>query len=412
MENSGFDKAAFNSMIRAYAEAGYPFDFATVESYEEFAAAYPPTTKRELRAMSSALLAGGLLRSCYVIATSGSTEPPVIMGSRILHTTHEDSYPHHARQLLQTHVFSSGDIAANLLTPGCFGQNYEGMSRVLEAVGATILPVGRMETMGDPGTMLGVMSAFNTNTIVGSPTGIIQLARLAEEHDVVLPIRKIVFMGEAFHEGKRPYLQRVWPGCRIYSVYGASELGFVGVNTPEMAAREHIVLSRWFFLEVAADGELLVTDLKTPMLPILRYRIGDRARLVQREDGPRLVLDGRCDGKFSLGGVRVDVGQIREVLRGLDCETEDMQITLSTDTRGRDVVRVATGIATLEGSRRLESAIARIPALGAAVSRGVSVIEVTGDPERYCNARGKTPVLRDLREEGAGLAPATEDVGP
>ncbi|GFE51610.1 hypothetical protein So717_33630 [Roseobacter cerasinus] len=404
MQHSGFDAQKFNAMIGAYQAAGYPFDLAPVQSYEDFTATYAPSTKADLRKMSDALVAGGHLTGCYVVATSGSTEPPVIMGSRILHGATEDSYPYQARQLLEEHIFGSGDIAANLLTPGCFGQNYEGMSRVLEAVGATILPVGRMETMDDPATLLELLSTFGVNTLVGSPTGIIQLAHLAETRGVALPVRKVVFMGEAFHASKRSYLREVWPGCDIYSVYGASELGFVGVNTPTQAEREHIILSQWFFFEVDADGALLVTDLKSPMLPILRYRIGDRAQLVAHEAGPRLRLDGRCDSNFSLGGARVGVGQIRRRLETQGCLVDDLQITLSTDALGRDVLQLACTGLDAPFAARCESAVLGIPAIAAAVGRGVCSLHLTGAAERHHTARGKTPLLHDRRETHREMA--------
>lgn len=47
------------------------------------------------------------------------------------------------------------------------------------------------------------MILINANVLVGSPTGIIQVAQAAERLDVDLAITKIVFVGEAFHLGKR-----------------------------------------------------------------------------------------------------------------------------------------------------------------------------------------------------------------
>ncbi|WP_165929080.1 AMP-binding protein [Shimia isoporae] len=385
-------------MIRYYGEANYPFDLPSVDCYETFVSQYQPTSKDDLRAMSQALISAGHLTGCYVVATSGSTEAPVIMGSKILHGATEDSYPYQARMLLEEHIFSATDVAANLLTPGCFGQNYEGMCRVLEAIGATILPVGKMETMDDPKTLLSLLSTFECNTIVGSPTVLIQLAHLCLSEGVNLPIRKAVFMGEALPVSKRRFLGSIWPGLRILSVYGASELGFIGVNTPELPEREHIVLSKWFFFEIDADGSLLVTDLKCPMLPIIRYRIGDRARLVTHEVGPRLVLDGRCDRNFSLGGKRVNIAEILEVMKSQDQAVDDLQITLSTDTDGRDIIKVACSSIAAVDETRCREAVSEIPAIKVAVSRRICAVEVTGEHARFQNARGKIPILRDIRE--------------
>ncbi|WPX15905.1 hypothetical protein RHM58_17485 [Pseudomonas sp. 10S4] len=140
---TSFDIEKFNKMIGEYAEQGYPLDLPTVTGYDDFVHKYPPLSKKALMQVSDTLIDAGKLQHCYVISTSGTTSAPLVLASRIFQRVTEDSYPYQVRGFMAEHVFCAEDTVVNLLTAGCLGYNYEGMCRMLEPIGSTVLPVGR-----------------------------------------------------------------------------------------------------------------------------------------------------------------------------------------------------------------------------------------------------------------------------
>ncbi|WP_315338156.1 hypothetical protein [Pseudomonas grimontii] len=174
----------FNEMVGGYADQSYPMEMPEVTSYEDFALKYPPVDKQGLMAVSDKLILADKLKNCYVISTSGTTSRPLVLASRIFRDITENSYPYQIRGFMAEHVFCENDTVVNLLTAGCLGYNYEGMCRLLEPIGSTVLPVGRPDIMNNMPYLLETMARFNTNVLVGSPTGIIQIAQAAENLNI------------------------------------------------------------------------------------------------------------------------------------------------------------------------------------------------------------------------------------
>lgn len=401
---TSFDVEKFNNMVGEYAEQSYPMDMPQVTGYDDFVQKYPPINKQALMAVSDKLIQANKLKNCYVISTSGTTSAPLVLASRIFQRVTEDSYPYQIRGFMAEHVFCVDDTVVNLLTAGCLGYNYEGMCRLLEPIGSTLLPVGRPDVMNNMPSLLGTMTRFKANVLVGSPTGIIQIAQAAEKLDVDLAITKIVFVGEAFHLGKREFIQTLWPKAQFYSLYGATELGFAAVNTPAMVPHHHLILSDWFFIEQTDAGELLVTDLKAPVVPIIRYRIGDVGEVIQSADNQYYLKIGqRVAEEFSLGGHRISLTQVEQALIAAGLSAEAFQVKLSTTDAGKDCVTVLIDVEQLAIdaylTARLEEQLFNIPKLKEAVARGVAVVKWGSSADFSYNPRGKLNRLLESRNQ-------------
>ncbi|PRA27253.1 AMP-binding protein [Pseudomonas poae] len=392
----------FNAMVGMYAEQSYPMEMPKVTSYEDFALKYLPVDKLGLMSISDKLVLADKLTSCYVISTSGTTSRPLVLVSRIFRDVTENSYPYQVRGFMAEHVFCENDTVVNLLTAGCLGYNYEGMCRLLEPIGATVLPVGRPDVMNNMPHLLRTMARFKANVLVGSPTGIIQIAQAAESLSIDLLITKIVFVGEAFHPSKREFIQRLWPRAEFYSLYGATEFGFAAVNTPSMMAHNHLILSNWFFIEQASSGELLVTDLKSPVVPIIRYRIGDIGEIIQEDcDKFYLKVGSRAAEEFSLGGHRISLKLVEQALIASGVSIETYQVKLSIVEGGKDCLTIILDMEDSKINRaftmNLERCLLSISRLREAVIRGVSVIEWRGREQFIYSPRGKLNRLLDSR---------------
>lgn len=102
-----------------------------------------------------------------------------------------------------------------------------------------------------------------------------------------------------FSDVKRYAVLKAFPDMQIYSLYGHSETGFIGVNTSACNYSYHHLLSDFFFIELTEKKEILVTDLTNPLIPLFRYYVGDIGELIENgcECGnptPVLFLKGRC----------------------------------------------------------------------------------------------------------------------
>lgn len=401
---TAFPVDKFNQMVMGYISEDYPGSLQTVTDYQGFIDAYPVMDKSALAASGRQLLAAGKMQGCYVVSTSGTTRSPVILANKFLQGVTENSYPYQVRQAMAEHVFSANDVVANLLTAGGLGNSYEGMCRLLENIGVTILPVGRPDTLSNNALLLDLLERFSADVLVGSPSGIVQVAQAALSAGVSLPIRKIVFVGEAFHLSKRKFVSEQWPQASFYSIYGATELGFAAINTPQMSAGHHLVLSDWFFVEVSEQGELLVTDLKAPVVPLIRYRIGDYGELfsVSGDAAYYLSIGDRVEEEFSLGGHKIRLDLVRKQLTAAGVDATYCQVTLKSVELGRDRVEVALDLPASEVGQSLQahvaSVLSQIPKLSEALRRGVAELSVVGREHFQFNARQKLPSLRDERQ--------------
>jgi indoleacetate--lysine synthetase len=187
-------------------------------------------------------------------------------------------------------------------------------------------------------------------------------------------------------------------------LYGATELGFAAVNTPAMEPHQHLILSDWFCVEQTEAGELLVTDLKAPVVPIIRYRIGDVGELTQGEDNRYYLKIGqRVAEEFSLGGHRISLTLIEQALLAADLPSEAFQVRLSTTDAGKDCVTVLVdvepSVMSGAGAARLEAQLLHIPKLKEAVTRGIAVVKWANNADFSYNPRGKLNRLLDHRNQ-------------
>lgn len=406
--HSNFDPARFNAMVRAYAESDVPGAFREVSGYNEFCTTYPLTSRDSLRAVSGYLVQEHDLSDCYVVSTSGTTGEPLMLVNRIWRDASDGSYPLQFFEYLLANVFAPGDVVANLCFPGGLGLLYEGMCKVLEPMGLTILPIGRMDSFSNDRAHFEMFRRLGLNTLVGSPSSIAEFARAAHAQDIHLDIDKLVFSAESFHASKREFVTTLWPQARFFSLYGATEFGLACVGTPNHAPGHHHVFEDWFFFEAGTDGSLYVTDLKGPLVPIIRYRIGDRGSLVIGKDGAtQLVLGGRCDSSFNFAGALLKYESICERIRTApipdSARGADIQLILHSTAGGKDVLTIVLDHGFAEDdetSRGVWNAVHDIRDIREDIGRGVVELQVRDRSNFHLTRRSKRPDVVDLRDCG------------
>jgi phenylacetate-CoA ligase len=274
----------------------------------------PPLTRAELRTHFAALTAEDAdLRRCRINASGGSTGEPV----RVL----EDAGAH------------AWNAAAKLLFDGWSGYR-PGMRRAVLWTSQHEVPSLRLRPkLGrwlrgerwvdvlrlheeDLRAAAAALAAFRPRQILAFADRLYEIARLIETGRVPpIPVDSLMVSSCPCTPHMRAVIERAF-AAPLYDRYGSRELGAVaGERTPGgglLVAPTHLV-------EVLRPdgspappgevGELVVTHLVNRVLPLIRYRIGDRAAW-RTTDDPWPVLtriEGRAGDVFrAMDGAAVD----------------------------------------------------------------------------------------------------------
>lgn len=149
--------------------------------------------------------------------------------------------------------------------------------------------------------------------IVGYTQSLYEIARAARRRRLQLvPPGSIVITAETLHEFMRTEIEEVF-GAPVYNRYGSREFGDIAAECPEARTLHvlpwtcyvEIVDNNGHLLPAGEEGEVVITSLANQSMPLIRYRIGDRAALLPDgrcacgRGGQRLAaVAGRSDGIF------------------------------------------------------------------------------------------------------------------
>lgn len=166
-----------------------------------------------LNELTRHLLDSNYLTGCTFSISSGTSNNYKLLSQRIWRSITPDSYPSQlVRMLIQNNVFNQEDIVANLFSAGGMSTLYDGFNRILEACKTTILPIGRLNTFSQQKFLfLDYMSRTKVNTLIGTPSSIVQCAKLSQEANKSIPIKKIIYTGEMFSCTKELYVHSIFP---------------------------------------------------------------------------------------------------------------------------------------------------------------------------------------------------------
>jgi phenylacetate-coenzyme A ligase PaaK-like adenylate-forming protein len=131
---------------------------------------------------------------------------------------------------------------------------------------------------------------------------------------VTLPhLRKVLWLGEAWHPQMDEDLEIVAPNARRWGMFGSTETWVVGTNTPDCPADVFHTLPEQL-VHVGADRLLDFTTLNPDMLnPVLRYQTGDAGEFVAcpcGRPGRAMRVLGRRDSVVQVRGLGLHVDEI------------------------------------------------------------------------------------------------------
>lgn len=142
---------------------------------------------------------------------------------------------------------------------------------------------------------ISILNAKKPKLIVAYADAVYNLARFAKRENLEVHRQNaVVTSAGMLHPFMRQEIENVFQ-CRVFNRYGTTEFGTIACERPE---HEGLWIPPWtIYLEIVDDrgnpvpngteGNLLVTSLSNYAMPLIRYRVGDRAVLSSRTTGKR-----------------------------------------------------------------------------------------------------------------------------
>jgi phenylacetate-CoA ligase len=220
------------------------------------------------------------------------------------------------------------DIVQNAYGYGLFTGGL-GFHAGAEWIGATVVPLSG----GNTKRQVQLLQDFGSTVLCCTPSYALLLAEVAGEEGVAvttLPLRLGFFGAEPWSEQMRVTIEQRL-GITAFDHYGLSEIIGPGV-AGECHVRQGLHINEDHFLPEIIDptsgerlpdgeeGELVLTCLTKEALPLLRYRTGDRTRLLRapcpcgRTTVRMAKVLGRTDDMITVRGVNLFPSQVEAAL--------------------------------------------------------------------------------------------------
>ncbi len=179
--------------------------------------------------------------------------------------------------------------------------------------GCRVISVGSV-TQEEYADWLGFFADREVTAIGGTPSVLrLWFARARAEGMSLPALRKVLWLGEAWHPQLDDDLAAVAPQAQRWGMFGSTETWVVGTNTPDCAVDTFHTLPEQL-VHVGDDAVLDFTTLNPDMLnPVLRYQTGDAGELVACPCGrpdPAMRILGRRDSVVQVRGLGLHVDDI------------------------------------------------------------------------------------------------------
>ena len=195
-------------------------------------------------------------------------------------------------------------------------------ARLLPGVGAGALPHNQIQLIDKAGV----------TAMLALPSLFLQVAELGKQYGIDLrktKLQKVLFVGEPWTESLRRKMEGEW-GVKFYDVYGSSELPGRGGECMERNGIH--VFTDFSLLEIVdpetgevlppgEEGEIVITNLGSEAIPLIRYQTGDVAAMLPYEicpcgrTHPRISrIKGRVAHIIRVKGVKLLPYDIEELI--------------------------------------------------------------------------------------------------
>ena len=223
------------------------------------------------------------------------------------------------------------DILQITLNPGLanWGRDYKSGA---EAIEASVIPHTPMSVE----KKVMVLMDYRTSVLITTPASARQLADYVKKEDInttAMGLKTLILVGEAVDPETRGLLEDQL-GVTVWTHYGLSEVPGPAIAF-ECETHEGLHVNEDHFLPEIVDpvsgevlpedrfGELVLTTLTTRAFPLIRFKTGDRARIIREvcscgRQLRRIEWTGeRVDDLLNIDGVKVHTRQMQVAIESL-----------------------------------------------------------------------------------------------
>jgi phenylacetate-CoA ligase len=269
------------------------------------------------------------LRDIVRIHTApGTTHNPTVSGYTPQDLSHWQSI---LARALQASGVTAHDILQITLNPGLsnWGRDYK---HGAEAIEASVIPHTPMAIE----KKLMVLRDYKTSVLITTPSLALQVANYVLKNEIntnIFELKTLIIVGEAISTDDHRFLEETLH-VSIWSHYGLSEVPGPAIAF-ECEAHEGLHINEDHFLPEIVDsetgnvvpegefGELVLTTLTTRAFPLIRFKTGDRARIIKTRCSCgrklcRIDWQGeRTDDLINIDGVKVHKKQIQLTIQAM-----------------------------------------------------------------------------------------------
>lgn len=235
---------------------------------------------------------GGQIERVVSVCSSGTTGPP----KRIFFSKEDQELTIDFFQHGMLNLAGPGDRIMILLPGHAPGSVGDLLRIALDRMKAYPLPYG---LVCEPEEAIQKALQGKANVMVGIPVQLLGMARHRRGALLKGKIKSVLLATDYVPQAICRVLEESW-GCRVYSHYGMTEMGFGGGVQCAARAGYHLREADLFFeivdpatgepLPEGAMGEIVFTTLNGRGMPLIRYRTGDLSRFIPRRCACGTVL--------------------------------------------------------------------------------------------------------------------------
>ncbi len=234
------------------------------------------------------------------------------------------------RQLTSRFLYNCGvsseDIVQICLDPG-MSIWIEELKEGAENLGALVIPPDPQSSSH----RIRIMRDFRTTVLITTPSYALHLLHLMKEKGLRPPesLKLAILVGEDITPEDRLRLEQGF-SLNVRLGYGITEVIGPGMGYECEKKNGYHLAADYFLAEIihletgkplppGELGELVITTLAVKANPLIRFRTGDLACLIPEpcpcgRTTPRISIEGRCDGRVSIRGIKVSLQYIEALL--------------------------------------------------------------------------------------------------
>ncbi|MBI5623576.1 MAG: hypothetical protein HY924_07350 [Elusimicrobia bacterium] len=286
----------------------------------------------------------------YVSRSGGSTGAPKFS---VYDRRDWDAMIDSAVDLFAAMGLTPSDRLANFMMAGDLYGSFVSFDHINARLGLTSFAFAGSS---DPETFVRVWRKFGLTAVQGIPSQVLPFLRRAKELEPKLTVAKFLYAGTPLAPSDCDWLKTELSVERIASVIGANDGGQIAYQCHAMRGSLHHAMDEFNYIEVVDEkgrrvpdgtaGRILITSLLKHAFPLIRYELGDAARLLPVPcpcGGTARVLEylGRCDDTLCVGQLNVRYRDFEAALRRFAVSA--LQVAARNEAKGESlVVRIET----------------------------------------------------------------------